>query len=257
MKSILTKLNNIQTELVVAKTKNVTMDYNSRSCEAILTLLKPFLIKYMCVINLTDQITCFEDNSPLQLFKMTDKYKNVTEALLGGNKYYMKATATIYCCETGESLSACAEVQEEIWRKGQDSCKKSGTASSYVRKYALGGLLGLDDRKDNDLLPTDEPKPDQDDKSQKDKPIVDKAPIPNKSALPPLKVNNAPQKAVADNTPREAGSKCSCGKIVEAKTSKANKPYWKCFGCGNFGFNFPDITGTVQEVNPFGENPFG
>lgn len=100
--------------------------YNYRSCEGILEALKPHLGINQLTINLTD---------------------DVTEV---GGRIYVKATATVTDVETGESVSATAFAREEEDKKGMDSSQITGAASSYARKYALNGLLAIDDSKDSD-----------------------------------------------------------------------------------------------------------
>ncbi len=60
---------------------------------------------------------------------------------------YVKATAILYDCETGENISATGWARESESKKGNDSSQCTGSASTYARKYALCGLLGLDDSK--------------------------------------------------------------------------------------------------------------
>lgn len=100
--------------------------YNYRSCEGILEALKPHLGINQLTINLTD---------------------DVTEV---GGRVYVKATATVTDVETGESVSATAFAREEEDKKGMDSSQITGASSSYARKYALNGLLAIDDSKDSD-----------------------------------------------------------------------------------------------------------
>ena len=67
-----------------------------------------------------------------------------------GTKNYIKATAYLTDCETGEQLFSCALAREAEAKKGMDDSQITGTASSYARKYALNGLFLLDDTKDED-----------------------------------------------------------------------------------------------------------
>ena len=60
---------------------------------------------------------------------------------------YVKATAILYDCESGENISAAGWAREMESKKGNDSSQCTGSASTYARKYALCGLLGLDDSK--------------------------------------------------------------------------------------------------------------
>ena len=74
-------------------------------------------------------------------------------------RFYIKATATLYDAETWEmiaSVSALAREQED--KKWMDQSQISGASSSYARKYALNWLFCIDDNKDADAqtpTPTD------------------------------------------------------------------------------------------------------
>lgn len=118
-------LNNIQAELKAPKNqRNSFGEYNYRSCEDILEALKPLLSKYGAVLTLSD------------------------EMVLLGNRYYVKATATLKTPESTFTTSAFA--REEETRKKMDASQLTGAASSYARKYALNGLFAIDDTKDAD-----------------------------------------------------------------------------------------------------------
>lgn len=122
---IIETLNKIQTSLKAPKGQyNDFGKYSYRSCEDILEAVKPLLEEHKAVIRLSDEV------------------------LLIGDRYYIKATATIHCGD--ESISATALAREEETKKGMDASQISGTASSYARKYALNGLLAIDDTADSD-----------------------------------------------------------------------------------------------------------
>ena len=70
------------------------------------------------------------------------------EMVIIGERYYIKATATISNGEQSYSATSYAIEPEE--KKGMDSAQISGTTGSYSRKYALNGLFALDDNKDSD-----------------------------------------------------------------------------------------------------------
>jgi len=116
-------LNRIQKELKAPKgQKNTFGNYNYRSCEDILEAVKPLLGAATLV--LTDEI------------------------VLIGDRYYVKATATI---NDGKIIvSSAAFARESLDKKGMDSAQITGAASSYARKYALNGLFCIDDTKDAD-----------------------------------------------------------------------------------------------------------
>lgn len=68
-----------------------------------------------------------------------------------GNRIYVKATATAEDV-TGRcsAITVTAFAREPDDKKGMDASQITGTASSYARKYALNGLLCIDDAKDAD-----------------------------------------------------------------------------------------------------------
>jgi len=70
------------------------------------------------------------------------------EIVMVGDRVYVKATATLSDGENEISSSAFAREAEE--QKGMQSAQLSGSTSSYARKYALNGLLLIDDSKDAD-----------------------------------------------------------------------------------------------------------
>ena len=50
------------------------------------------------------------------------------------------------------AFSSCGRIREAASRKGMDESQITGATSSYARKYALNGLLLIDDNKDADHL---------------------------------------------------------------------------------------------------------
>ena len=135
--ALLLHLAQIQSELKAPKgQRNTFGKYNYRSCEDILEAVKPLLKERGLVILITDDI--------VQL----------------GDRYYVRATATIYDSE-GSYISNSALAREEAVKKGMDASQITGATSSYARKYALNGLFAIDDTKDADATNKgqDEPKP--------------------------------------------------------------------------------------------------
>lgn len=121
------KMIEIQSELNIPKNLyNSFGKYNYRSCESILEVAKPVCKKHGCFLYLTDDICEV------------------------GGRIYVQAVATIIDSESGESLQNSAFAREPESKKGMDESQITGTASSYARKYALNGLLALDDNKDAD-----------------------------------------------------------------------------------------------------------
>ena len=127
MEKIHAKLNAIQSALKAPKSQyNEFGKYKYRKAEDILESVKPLLKENGCTL------TCTDD---LQLI---------------GDRYYIKATATITCSEDGSSVSTTAFAREEEEKKGMDGSQVTGASSSYARKYALNGLLCIDDTADSD-----------------------------------------------------------------------------------------------------------
>ncbi len=127
MKNVLSKLFNIQQELKVPKNqRNNFGNYNFRNCEDIMEASKPICAKHKCLLTCSDEL--------IQV----------------GERYYVKATARLYDLDSGEHIITEAFAREEETKKGMDASQITGASSSYARKYALNGLLQLDDNKDAD-----------------------------------------------------------------------------------------------------------
>ena len=121
------KLSNIQNELKCNKNQyNSFGKYAYRSCEDILEAVKPLLKKEKVVLTISDELQYI------------------------GNRYYIKATATLIDTESEATISNSAYAREEETKKGMDGSQITGASSSYARKYALNGLFGIDDNKDSD-----------------------------------------------------------------------------------------------------------
>jgi len=124
-----TQLSVIQTKLNAPKNqRNNFWGFNYRSCEDILMAVKPLLEETNTSLTVTDEVV-----------------------LVWENRFYIKATATLYDNETWEAItstSALAREQED--KKGMDQSQVTGAASSYARKYALNWLFCIDDNRDAD-----------------------------------------------------------------------------------------------------------
>lgn len=127
VKNVVEKLMSIQTTIKAPKNlRNSFGGYNYRNAEGILESVKPYLEKENCIILLNDSIEVV------------------------GDRYYVKATASFINCEDGEKIEVSALARESVTKKGMDDSQVTGATSSYARKYALNGLLLLDDTKDAD-----------------------------------------------------------------------------------------------------------
>ncbi|WP_368200618.1 ERF family protein [Agathobacter rectalis] len=121
------KLMKIQVELKAPKNLfNKFGNYKYRNAEGICEAVKPYLQQYNVNLILRDSI----------------------DDVAG--RVYVKATATLYDCESDSHVEAFAYAREAEMKKGMDESQITGTASSYARKYALNGLFLLDDTKDAD-----------------------------------------------------------------------------------------------------------
>ena len=124
------QLANVQHELKCNKSLyNSFGKYSYRSTELIMEAVKPLLFSNDLCLTITDSIE------------------------LIGDRFYIKATATIYNKE-GEQISTTAYAREEEVKKGMDASQVTGSTSSYARKYALNGLFAIDDTKDADATNT-------------------------------------------------------------------------------------------------------
>jgi hypothetical protein len=129
--SLRQKLCNIQTELKAPKGQtNKFGGYKYRSCEDILTAVKPLLDTHKCALIIED---------------------SMQEV---GTRVYVKATATLADCGSEGIISTSAFARESEVKKGMDDAQITGSASSYARKYALNGLFCIDDTKDADATNT-------------------------------------------------------------------------------------------------------
>lgn len=125
MNEIHQKLLNLQVKLKCPKDRfNKFGGFYHRNCEDILEALKPLLQTEDVLLTVSDDVVCV------------------------GERVFVKATATLI--HKDESVSASAYAREALTKKGMDDSQITGAASSYARKYALGGLFLLDDTKDAD-----------------------------------------------------------------------------------------------------------
>jgi hypothetical protein len=117
------KFSEIQQKLNAPKNLyNKFGNYSYRSCESILEAVKPLLGE--AILTITDDIVEV------------------------GGRIYVKATARFV--DGDFNIENTAFAREEEVKKGMDASQITGSASSYARKYALNGLLCIDDLKDPD-----------------------------------------------------------------------------------------------------------
>lgn len=117
---MLSILRTIQGEVRATKDQfNEFGGFAYRNVEKMLTDLKPILMEHECCITFSDEI------------------KEV------GGRCYVEATATLHTPKGDFSTKAAAREQET--KKGMDQAQITGSCSTYARKYALCGLLAIDD----------------------------------------------------------------------------------------------------------------
>lgn len=124
------KLSAIQIEFKAKKNSfNKFGNYYYRSAESILEALKPINSKF-------------------------NVYFTINEQLINSNPPIINSVATIWDCESSQSIDCTAVVGIDLEQKGMAMSQRYGSASSYGKKYALGNLLLIDDTSDADATNT-------------------------------------------------------------------------------------------------------
>lgn len=111
-----------EVQMAFRSTKDQRNDFggfNYRNIEAMLADLKPILAEKGCVVTFSDEV------------------------VERGGWHYVRAEATLHTTEGDISCTASAREQET--KKGMDAAQITGSCSTYARKYALCGLLAVDD----------------------------------------------------------------------------------------------------------------
>lgn len=97
--------------------------FKYRNVEAMLTDLKPILKEHDSYITFMDDIVqC-------------------------GDRFYIESSVVLHTPEGDEFSKALAREQET--KKGMDAAQITGSCSTYARKYALCGLLAVDDNRND------------------------------------------------------------------------------------------------------------
>ena len=127
MSDLFKKLLIVQMALKVPKSQyNNFGKYHYRNAEDILETVKPLLSTQELTMTISDELT------------------------MVGDRYYIKATVTLYDPENNSEHHVDGYAREEESKKGMDSMQLTGATSSYARKYALNGMFAIDDTKDSD-----------------------------------------------------------------------------------------------------------
>lgn len=130
--NITNKLLLIQSELKAPKNqRNNFGNYNYRSAEDILEAVKPLAKKHKVV------------------FKINDELKEIA-----GRPYIESTAKMIDCTDPTMQIESTAQAIIDFGAKGMQDPQRTGAASSYAKKYAIGNLLLIDDTKDADATNT-------------------------------------------------------------------------------------------------------
>lgn len=125
--NFLKRVAKLQAELKAPKSQyNKFGNYNYRNIEDILEAVKPLNQKYDLTLVMTDAIEVID------------------------GRFYVMASARLHDNHTPEHIEVTGYARETENRKGMDPSQVTGSASSYARKYALGGLYLVDDNKGAD-----------------------------------------------------------------------------------------------------------
>lgn len=203
--NIYEKLTEIQNELKVPKThENKFGGFWYRSAEDILDEVKPITQKYKATLYVTDTV--------IQI----------------GDRYYVQAKAFLFDNEKPQSeyILATGYSREEDIKKGMDAMQITGATSSYARKYALNGLLNIDDARDADV--TNDGKNDINivkNKSVDKPPLTQLAKKPLTVALPQQNMFKAiaTREKLTEEQKAEIFARYGATKIEEIKMSDFNK----------------------------------
>lgn len=119
------ELIDIQNELKVLKDNSKNgIQYKYRTCDQIFQEVKPLCKIHGVLLTVSDEAVCL------------------------GDRYYIKATATVQ--KDGVSVSASGFAREPDKLMTMSYPQITGSCSSYARKTAMGGLFNLDDNHDPD-----------------------------------------------------------------------------------------------------------
>lgn len=179
--NIYEKLAAVQQEVKAPKNlKNTHMKFNYRSAEGILEAVKPILAQVGAMIILFDDVTEIS------------------------GRVYVKSTAQFVDLKVpdyAQQISVTAYAREAESKQGLDVAQVTGSASSYARKYALNGLLLLDDAKQD---PDTEEMTRRVEEQEKLKPTM-KQSILTMADLCGVKLDDILKKPLDDMTEQEAG----------------------------------------------------
>lgn len=142
--NIYEKLAQIQKILKAPKNaKNEYGNYKYRTIESINEEFKKAMDKYKVTLTLTDELVLIGDRFYIKSTATLRDFENVVLVDKDGNVQPMFGEANI------DKVECVAYAREPNLKKGMDESQITGTASTYARKYALQGLLLLDNSADD------------------------------------------------------------------------------------------------------------
>lgn len=146
-------LNDIQCNISVAKTREVlnsngALMYQYRNLDDILNALKPFLKKHKLLLYFTDRCINSEGQCVYELREVTKWSKTVLKPLMVEHPFTL--IETIVTIRKGDDIISSSFIGYPEFIGDKSAGQMAGETSSYNRKYALQGLLLLDDGKDID-----------------------------------------------------------------------------------------------------------
>lgn len=119
----------LQNEIKVPKSQfNPFGNFWYRNAEDILRAATPLTVKYRMLLTVTDRVEFLE------------------------GRYHIVATAKLTDWDSEQEVHTEGYAREPEKRPKMDDAQVTGSSSSYARKYALNGLLCLDDEKDSDFV---------------------------------------------------------------------------------------------------------
>lgn len=142
--NIYEKLAQIQKVLKAPKNaKNEYGNYKYRTIESINEEFKKAMDKYKVTLTLTDELVLIGDRFYIKSTATLRDFENVMHVDKDGNVQPMFGVANV------DKIECVAYAREPNLKKGMDESQITGTASTYARKYALQGLLLLDNSADD------------------------------------------------------------------------------------------------------------